>query len=61
VDIAYASGTRRPGFKSRQVPKVLGKHSCAVVHKMTQYALFVCREIKALAIILKKSKFDIPM
>jgi hypothetical protein len=35
VDIASASGTRRPGFESRQGIKFLGKHSSAVVYKMT--------------------------
>jgi hypothetical protein len=35
MDIASASGTRRPGFKSRQGLRFLGKHSSAVVFKMT--------------------------
>jgi hypothetical protein len=35
VDIASASGTRRPGFESRQGIRFLGKHSSAVVYKMT--------------------------
>jgi hypothetical protein len=42
VDIASASGTRRPGFEYRQSKRFLGKHSSAVVYKMTYYALFVC-------------------
>jgi hypothetical protein len=41
VDIASASGTRRPGFESPQGIRFLGKHRSAVVHKMTLYALFV--------------------
>jgi hypothetical protein len=32
---ASASGTRRPGFESRQGVRFLGKHSRAVEHKMT--------------------------
>jgi hypothetical protein len=39
VDIASASGARRPGFKSRQGIMVLGKHSSAVVYKMTKIFL----------------------
>jgi hypothetical protein len=35
VDIASASGTRRPGFKSRQGMRFLEKHSSAVVYEMT--------------------------
>jgi hypothetical protein len=35
VDIASASGTRRPGFESRQGRMFLGKHGSAVVYKMT--------------------------
>jgi hypothetical protein len=35
VDIASASGTRRPGFESRQVLRFLGKHSSADVYKIT--------------------------
>jgi hypothetical protein len=35
VDIAPASGTRRPGFESRQGIRFLGKHSSAVVFKKT--------------------------
>jgi hypothetical protein len=35
VDIIVASGTRRPGFESRQRIRFLGKHSIAVVYKMT--------------------------
>jgi hypothetical protein len=42
MDIASASGMRRPGFESRQGIRFLGKHSNAVVYKLTQYALFVC-------------------
>jgi hypothetical protein len=42
VDIASASGTRRPGFESRHGIRVLGKHSSVVMYKMTWYALFVC-------------------
>jgi hypothetical protein len=51
VDIPSSSGTRRPGFKSRQGIRFLGKHSSAVVYKMTIYALFVYwkGKIKALA------------
>jgi hypothetical protein len=33
VDIASASGKRRPGFESRQGIRFLGKHSSAVVYK----------------------------
>jgi hypothetical protein len=46
VDIASASGTRRPGFESRQGIRFLGKHGNAVAYKMTLYALFVCRKEK---------------
>jgi hypothetical protein len=35
VDIASASGTRRPGLESRQGIRFLWKHSIAVVYKMT--------------------------
>jgi hypothetical protein len=42
VDIAAAPETRRPRFESRQAIRFLGKHSSAVVYKMTLYALFVC-------------------
>jgi hypothetical protein len=35
VEIASASGTRRPEFKSRQGVWFLGKYSNAVVYKMT--------------------------
>jgi hypothetical protein len=35
VDIASASGTGRPGFESLQGIRFLGKHSSAVVYKMT--------------------------
>jgi hypothetical protein len=42
VDIASASRMRRPGFESRQGIRFLGKHSSAVVYKMTTYVLFVC-------------------
>jgi hypothetical protein len=35
VDIPTASGARRPGFESRQGIRFLGKHSRAVVYKMT--------------------------
>jgi hypothetical protein len=33
VNIASASGTRRPGFESHQGIRFLGKHSSAVVYK----------------------------
>jgi hypothetical protein len=35
VDIASASGTRRPMFESRQGIRFLMKHSSAVLYKMT--------------------------
>jgi hypothetical protein len=35
VDIAFASGTRRPGFESRQGIRILVKHSSTVVYKVT--------------------------
>jgi hypothetical protein len=35
MDITSASGTRRPGFESRQDIRFLGKHRNAVVYKMT--------------------------
>jgi hypothetical protein len=35
VDIASASGTRRPGFEPRQGIRLLGKHNRAGVFKMT--------------------------
>jgi hypothetical protein len=35
VDIASASGTRRPGFESRQGIMFLGNHSSSVVYEMT--------------------------
>jgi hypothetical protein len=35
VDIASGSGTRRPGFEYCQGISFLGKHSSAVVYKMT--------------------------
>jgi hypothetical protein len=35
VDIASASGTRRPGFESHKGVRFLGKHSSVVVFKMT--------------------------
>jgi hypothetical protein len=41
VDIASASGKRRPGFESRQGIRSLGEYSSAVVYKMTKYALFL--------------------
>jgi hypothetical protein len=34
MDIASASGTRRPGFESPQDIRFLGKHLSAVVYKM---------------------------
>jgi hypothetical protein len=42
VDIATASGTRRPGFESRQGIRFLGKHSSAVVYKITYIICIVC-------------------
>jgi hypothetical protein len=42
VVIASASGTRRPEFKSRQGIRLLGKHSSAVVCKMTYYVHCLC-------------------
>jgi hypothetical protein len=35
VDIASASRTKRPGFEFRQGIRFLGKHSSAVVYKIT--------------------------
>jgi hypothetical protein len=36
VDIASTSGMRRPEFESHQGIRFLGKHSSAVVYKMTE-------------------------
>jgi hypothetical protein len=57
VDIASSSGTRRPGFESRQ-GKVFGKHSSAVEYKyLNMHCLCIeKREIKALAKNVKKKK-----
>jgi hypothetical protein len=60
VDIASASGTRRPGFESRQGIRFLGKHTSAVVFKMTYVICIVCvlkGEIKALATKMLTKKF----
>jgi hypothetical protein len=46
VDIESASGTRRPWFESHQGIRFLGKHSSAVVYKITYNALFVCWKMK---------------
>jgi hypothetical protein len=59
VDIASASRTRRPGFESRHGIRFLGKHSGAVVYKMTYVICIVCvlkGEIKALASKIFKMK-----
>jgi hypothetical protein len=42
VDIASASGTRRPGLESRQGIRFLGKHNSALEYKMTYVVCFVC-------------------
>jgi hypothetical protein len=51
IDIASASGTRRPGFESRQGITFLGKHSSAVLYKLLDMhcLCFEKREIKVLA------------
>jgi hypothetical protein len=55
VDIAFASGTRRPVFESRQGIRFLGKHSSAVVYNWLNMNCLCVekREIKAL-VTLKK-------
>jgi hypothetical protein len=46
LDIASASGMRRPGFESRRGIRFLGKHSSAVVYKMTYICNMHCLCVK---------------